>query len=81
MYGISEVKPIEKYAMLFTFTDGKRVLFDFSKYEREFWFERVAGRFLDYEFDISGIWWGEDGISPIEIYKYGIELSKIEAVA
>jgi hypothetical protein len=81
MYVISEVKPVDRYALLFTFKDGKRVLFDFSKFEREFWFERVAERFLDYEIDVSGIWWGEDGISPIEIYKEGIDLTKIEVVA
>jgi hypothetical protein len=81
MYQITKSAIVDKYALLFTFSGGKQVLFDFSRFEGEFWFERVKERFASYSTDISGIWWGEDGISPIKIYNEGIDYQKIAAVA
>jgi len=81
MYQIVKSTIVDKYAVLFVFNDGRQSLFDFSRFEGEFWFERVKQRFNDYTVDVSGIWWGEDGISPIEIRNEGIELSKIMAAA
>jgi hypothetical protein len=72
---------IDGYAMLIVFADGKKVVYDFSKFEGDVWFDRVKCRFANFAIDIAGLWWGDDAVSPIEIYKTGIELSKIQAAA
>jgi hypothetical protein len=81
MSRIDSARIIDRYAMLITFADGKRVVFDFSKYEGDAWFDRVKERFADFTIDVAGLWWGDDAVSPIEIYHTGIELSKIQSVA
>jgi hypothetical protein len=81
MKTIVAAKIIDGFAMLITFADGKRVVFDFSKFDGALWFNRVKERFADFSIDVAGLWWGDDAISPIEIYDTGIELSKIEAAA
>jgi hypothetical protein len=81
MGSIVSATVIDGYAMLIAFSDGKKVVYDFSKFEGDGWFERVKGRFSDFSIDAAGLWWGNDAVSPIEIYKTGIDFSKIQAAA
>jgi hypothetical protein len=76
-------KVIDKLMMLVKFQDGKNVIYDFSKYENEFWLKRNLENFDSFSIEHGDIVWGkeEDGIPSREIYQDGIDFAKVIAAA
>ncbi|MDR2833771.1 MAG: DUF2442 domain-containing protein [Streptococcaceae bacterium] len=75
--GIISAKIIDGYAMLIGFYDGKLVLFDFSRYENEFYFEVIRDNFKEYFIENGSLWFGDYiGIDPETIYQEGVIVSE-----